>query len=218
MEVVVRVGRFWETVQANIGRRRGQRGSGGRSAGAPVVGEVVGHYWSTLGKPVRKKTYVAAGQEIDVLKWRSESSGQDEVIYATSGASARAFGSHRVEFLVSLSPEEDAVEASLAALATFPLLSGSIGQGETVTLPVPLLPRSACRTYLIAQEANDVIPVLTISDGSHVEFLQVLPIHDSELELKRQYGAEWLLERIRGQRLRISDPRRKAIQHPYVVK
>lgn len=132
---------------------------------------------------------------------------------ALSQASAGvAYDEHRVEFVIGLNPAFDEVGKSLAALATFPLLSGPIGKGETVTLPDPILPGGKMYTYLMIPRVGDFVPKLALDDGSHVETLPVVPMYESELALKKEYGAAWFMRRLTEQGLSISDPFRRPIQ------
>jgi hypothetical protein len=49
---------------------------------------------------------------------------------------------------------------------------------------------------------------LTLADGTHIEFLQALPIFDSEFAFKTDHGAEALLDRWEKSRVPFWDPNR----------
>jgi hypothetical protein len=154
----------------------------------------------------------AVGRQVDVHRWDVESTDEGVTLYGTVGASTRAHDVHRVEFVIGLLPMEDSVALSLAALATFPVLSGPVTVGETVTLPDPVIAGSAAHTYLVVPRKESILPQLGLGDGTHVEFLQVLPIHESELELKQRHSAEWLVSRIFDEGLRLSAPTRPPVK------
>jgi hypothetical protein len=153
----------------------------------------------------------AVGRRIDVHRWDVGSTDEGVTLYGTVGASSRAHAAHRVEFVIGLLPMEDSVALSLAALATFPVFSGPITAGETVTLPDPVMAGSPAHTYLVVSRKESILPQLGLGDGTHIEFLQVLPIHESELELKRRYSAEWLVSRIFDEGLSLSAPTRPPV-------
>lgn len=176
------------------------------------ISEIESYYESLWGAPSGVIPYRAAGCEIRVLKWDADVTDQGVSLYLTSGASGVAHGKHRVEFVIGLNPAFDAVGKSLAALATFPLLSGPIGKGETVTLPDPILPGSKMCTYLVIPRVGDFVSKLALDDGSHVEVLPVAPMYESELALKKEHGAAWFMRRLTEQGLSISDPFRRPIR------
>jgi hypothetical protein len=171
---------------------------------------VARHYRSLWGRPARKLTFGGHGVRIQVHHWRAADTDEGVELYATAGASAaRMDGQHRVEFILGLTSEVDVAE-SLAGLGSFPLLSGEIDKGDTVTLGGPLWPGSECRAYLIIPEVEDYLSPL-VSRRGHVQFLRAMPIFDSEIDLKKEHGAGWLMEELHDQGMRIGDAKRRPV-------
>ncbi|GAA2602678.1 hypothetical protein GCM10010435_97290 [Winogradskya consettensis] len=153
------------------------------------------HYelmWQTPGRVAR---FDILGAPMEVYKWPAESTGEGVALYATNGASAvvASTGGVRVEFFVGLMPEFDDIVSSLSLLGSYPLQGGAASAGDTVTLGDPLWPGAATSTFLLVPQTDWLVEPLPLPDGSHVHFHQVLPISASELALKRQCGAIWLL-------------------------
>ncbi|MEW2145889.1 suppressor of fused domain protein [Micromonospora vinacea] len=133
---------------------------------------------------------------MEVYKWPEEATGEGVTIYATNGASlARpaSSGGRRVEFFVGFSPEFDDIAPSMSLLGSYPQSGGDVSPGQTVTLGGPLWSGAAVSTFLIVPQIEDLLTPLVLPDSTHVHFCQVLPISESELELKRLKGAVWLL-------------------------
>jgi hypothetical protein len=49
------------------------------------------------------------------------------------------------------------------------------------------------RRFLIVRPVAEIIPPVAAPDGIHVEFLQAIPMFESELAYKSKHGAEALL-------------------------
>lgn len=174
--------------------------------------DIAKYYQSLWGKPSRVKTFYPGGYRIRVHKWSAASTDLGVALYATVGASeGRQDTDHRVEFIVGLLPEEDAVMPSLAGLGSFPVAVGPANKGDTVTLGGPLWPGTEMRAFLMVPEVREFIPTLLLKEY-HVEFLRAMPIYDSEIELKKQNDAGWLMEELHSQNVRISNPRRPPVQ------
>ena len=58
-----------------------------------------------------------------------------------------------------------------------------LGDGHTITFEEPLWPGTPMRSLLLARPPEPIIPDLTVDDRVHVEFLQAIPLFDSELAL-----------------------------------
>jgi Suppressor of fused protein (SUFU) len=85
-----------------------------------------------------------------------------------------------------LIPEKDDVASPLAALALYHARKGaSVGHGDTVAAEQPLWPGTEMRRFLVVRPRDDYLPPLNLTDDLHVEFLQAIPIFESELEYKR---------------------------------
>ncbi|MET8907614.1 suppressor of fused domain protein [Micromonospora sp. NPDC004551] len=133
---------------------------------------------------------------MEVYKWPEEATGEGVAVYATNGASvtkSASSGGRRVEFFVGFSPEFDDIAPSMSLLGSYPQHGGDVWPEETVTLGEPLWPGAAVSTFLVIPQIEELLPPLVLPDSSHVHFCQVLPISESELQLKRLNGAVWLL-------------------------
>jgi hypothetical protein len=148
-----------------------------------------------------------------VLKWSAEVSPEGVALYATVGASGRPLPGtdpgHRIEIFTGLLPEQDGIASSLAALALYSAREReAIDHGPTVPASGPLWPGSGMRTYLVMRAREGVLPALDLSDGLHVEFLQALPIFDSERDYKVRHGADALIRLWEEHRVPFWDPTR----------
>jgi hypothetical protein len=154
------------------------------------------------------------GHDVDIWKWNSDRTSQQVNVYATIGASSLVgpggHETHREEYFVGLLPPEDDVARSLALLAVEALSGLDIGHGHSVTFPEPLWPTTDMSSYLILRPGSVIIPELALDDGLHVEFLQAIPVHPSELRFSLDHGASQLLERWKELGVRFWDPSRLA--------
>jgi len=187
----------------------------------PMITEAVRDYCiKKWGMPVKRQWFHNdVGMTVDVFKWTPEATGEGVTTYVTVGASARPMNGwdskHRAEFFVGLKPEQDGVMQRLAMLAAYPAMTGkAVDHGHTVTLDDPLWPGSEMRTFLILRQLDDVLPALLLSGGLHIEFLQVVPIHDSELQFKNVHGVTALFQRWRDVELAFWDPWRDPVPAP----
>ena len=175
-------------------------------------------YVAHWGEPSRKATFRAAGYEIEIFKWDAEANPEGVAIYATIGSSAyHADGSsiHRVEYFTGLLPPNDAVASPLAALALYPIREGAeLDHGHTVPAAGPLWPGTNMRHFLILRPRNEVLPPLVLSEGVHVEFLQAIPLFESELGWKARYGTNALIEHWSKARIPFWDPGRAPCDLP----
>ncbi|WP_084599717.1 suppressor of fused domain protein [Actinoplanes subtropicus] len=156
---------------------------------------VRGYYEAKWGAPNRIARFDAFGHTIEIYKWEPDATGEEVTIYATNGASASRVlpGGHRVEFFVGFHPEFDGIAPALSLLATYPLQEGDLRPGDTVTMGDPLWAGAPASTFLIVPQIEELLEPLLLPDASHVQFCEVLPISETELEIKRQRGAVWLL-------------------------
>jgi hypothetical protein len=151
------------------------------------------------GKPARSSKFELDGYLVDVLKWDAKSNSENVVIYLTVGASAFPLPSgpadHRFEFFTGLLPARDEVANSLAALSLYSVREGvMLAHGHTVPSDVPLWRGSAMSTFLITHPRSDLLPQLESPDGTKVEFLQAIPIFESERSYKKVHGVDALME------------------------
>lgn len=150
-----------------------------------------------------------------VLRWAEGNNPLGVSLYATIGASTHAmcgveFG-HRVEFVLGLSPDVEEVAESLATLASYPYRRGeALGSGHTVSLARPLWRGARVTSFLLSEQRKmKVVPPLLLSSaGTHVEFLQAIPIFEEEREYVRTARGETLLSRFERMQVRFWDPNR----------
>ncbi len=74
-----------------------------------------------------------------------------------------------------------------------------------------LLPGTDLRWFLVLRPVGDIIPPLELPDGMHVEFLQAIPIFESELAYKAAHGAEALLSLWEEEQVPFWDPGRSPV-------
>jgi hypothetical protein len=137
---------------------------------------------------------------IRVLKWDAGTNGEGVAMYATLGASTWSLAgrdrSHRVEFFVGLAPAQDGIARALAALGLYGVRDEvALDHGHTVPGGGPLWPGSAMRSFLVLRPLAGFLEPLAPSDGLHVEFLQAVPIYESEKAFKSEHGVDSLLRR-----------------------
>ena len=91
------------------------------------------------------------------------------------------YSSQRAEFLLGLRPGQDAVASPFAALGLYGRRTGVIvAGGHTVPSDGPLWPGLEMIAFQVRDQVA-VIPKVQLWDGSHVHFLQAIPLHESEL-------------------------------------
>ncbi len=155
----------------------------------PEPDELLELYLAKWGAPSRNARFEVDGLEIEIFKWNADANPEGVNLYATMGASARVMADrdpdHRVEFFVGLMPAKDDVASPLAALALYPTRERvTLDHGHTVPAEGLLWAGTDMRRFLVVRPVGDIIPPLELSDGLHVEFLQAIPIFDSELAYK----------------------------------
>lgn len=168
-------------------------------------------YLARWGEPSRKASFQVGESDVDVWKWAADATSEGVCLYATMGASDRPMvgrdSKHRIEFFVGLLPEMDAVASPLAALALHSTREGvAVDHGHTVPVDGQLWPGTAMNRFLVVRPVGDIIEPLTLVDGTHIEFLQALPIFESEAAYKATHGAEALLARWERSQVAFWDP------------
>jgi hypothetical protein len=152
---------------------------------------------------------------VEIYKWNAATNGEGVDLYATLGASAEdmpgPMSGHRVEYFVRLWPGSDEIASPLAALAQFARReSETVDHGYTVPAGGPLWPGTEMNGFLVLRQVAEILPALNLPGGIHVEFLQGVPIFDSELRFKAAHGTEALLQLWGRARTPFWDPRRRA--------
>jgi hypothetical protein len=178
-----------------------------------IVDAVRDLYIARWGEPSRKAAFRVAGLEIEVYRWNAEANPEEVTLYATIGSSAHRMAArdtkHRVEYFLGLLPPRDAVASPLAALALYSKREGvAVGHGDTVSVDGPLWPGTDMRRFLVLRPLSNVISPLELADGMHVEFMQAIPIFESELAYKARHSAKGLVEHWQRARVAFWDPGR----------
>jgi hypothetical protein len=155
-------------------------------------------YRAHWGEPMRQASFEVGERKIEVSKWAADATLEGVALYATIGASARPMAGcdpkHRVEFFVGLVPERDEVASALAALGLYSEREAvAIDHGHTVTADGPLWSGTTMRAFLVVRPLRDFLPALKFTEGLHVDFLQAVPIFDSERAFSAEHGAEELV-------------------------
>jgi hypothetical protein len=168
--------------------------------GMTVVGAVRDLYRAHSGEPTRQALFEVGEFAIEIYKWAADANPEGVALYATLGASACPMAGrdpkHRVEFFLGLVPERDEVASALAALGLYSAREGvALDHGHTVPAEGPLWPGTKMRTFLVLRPLKDFFPPLELPDGLHVDFLQAVPLFDSERAFKSEHGTEALLNR-----------------------
>lgn len=163
-----------------------------------ITGAVRDLYIARWGEPSRQAAFRVAGLEVAVCKWDADASTEGVTIYATIGSSAYAMAGRdpkrRVEYFLGLMPPQDAVASPLAALALYAERERvAVGHGDTVPAEGPLWPGTDMHRFLVLRPLGDIISPLELRDGMHVEFMQAIPIFESEAAYKARHSATGLL-------------------------
>jgi hypothetical protein len=184
-----------------------------------IVDDVEQRYLNVLGEPSRRASFRTDDRRVDVWKWDPSERTKFVTIYASIGASAHALHEdeplHRVEVFAGLAPPNDDVASSLAAVALEPMRTNSpLGHGITVSYPDPLWPATEMRSFLVLHPRVALIESLRRPGGMHVEFLQIVPVHSSEVEHVVSHGVDSLLDMWEASRLMFWDPDRAPVPAP----
>jgi hypothetical protein len=179
-----------------------------------VITEAVeAHYLQCWGPPTRRAMFRRGGYSIEVYKWPVDATNEGVALYATAGVSQHRMEGvppdHRVEFFVGLNPERDEIASPLAGLALFAFEERvPLGHGHTVPISKPLWPGSRMSAFLILHPVSEILPPLHAANGIHVEFLQVIPIYESEVAYKAEHQTEGLVALWRKANIRFWNPDR----------
>ncbi|MCL1872447.1 MAG: suppressor of fused domain protein [Promicromonosporaceae bacterium] len=138
--------------------------------------------------------------------------GDDLWTYVSIGNWAwESDGGRGLEFvLATATPTERAVE--LLAWNSWYDRTGTLGLGHTVPIGEPWLPGSACDHWLISPP-YPWGPELEVAhiEGTHVDFLWLVPITASERDFKAEHGQEQLEQRFEAAAIRFWDPQRVTV-------
>jgi hypothetical protein len=178
------------------------------------------HYLQQFGKSTRTATFRrGGGVSVDIYKWDANATSEGVALYATAGASRYAMqgvpADHRVEFFVGLNPARDEIGGALAALAMYAVEEQvAIGHGHTVPAGKPLWPGTEMSSFLVMRPLSEVVAPMRLPDGTHIEFLQAIPVYASEVAFKAQHKAEDLLALWQKSKVPFWNPERVAEPTP----
>jgi suppressor of fused protein SUFU len=173
------------------------------------------HYLELWGQPSRRAEHIFKGQPFEVWKWDADRIAEGVTLYTTIGASSYPLpgwpSSHRFELFLGLQPPEDGVAMALAGAASFTFRTEKLLEpGHTVTFSdMPLWPTTAMQTFLVRQPREWNVPTLRGPNDLHVEFWQLLPLYETELQFHRRHGAD-ALQRWEEAQVPFWDPHRRA--------
>ena len=181
--------------------------------------KILERYETQFGVPSRRARFDVDNHRMEICKWSAESSGEGVAIYATLGASGRPPHAlpttHRHEYFIGLNPERDDVARALAVLGIHEARQREeLDHGHALTLDWPLWEGAQFRTFLVMRQRGEIIPTLSLPDGLHVEFLQAIPVFDSELDFKRIHGVDALVRHWADGQVAFWDPMRVAEPSP----
>ena len=174
------------------------------------------HYTRLWGQPSRTASFHLRDRSVDVWKWDADKNPEQVNIYVTLGASQEPApghdANHRFEFFTGLKPAQDAIAGPLAMLGFEATLNRvELGHGHSVTFPEPLWAGTQMRSFFLIRPLVEIVPTLLESDGLHIEFLQAIPVFESEVTYKAEHKAEALLDRWRAASVPFWDPNRSPV-------
>lgn len=181
-----------------------------------ILDEVRDHYLAAFGPPTGSDAIRRDGVDIEICRWPAPP-GYPGTLVATLGGAAvispPPFESHRLEFYALLSPSLPLIGHVLADLATYPLSErAGLGDSHTVDFQRPLSDLNGMHHVLLIRPNDDFLPSLTstVSDV-HVEFLEVIPVFESEVVFKKKHGVGVLFETWEGRDVPFWNPGRPEI-------
>jgi hypothetical protein len=155
-------------------------------------------YVARWGKPTRTALFKAEKYAVEVLTWDAEANREGVALYATVGASSLTLEGRppeqRSEFFTGLQPARDEIAGALAALSLYGVREGVVlHHGHTVPSEEPLWTGSQMSTLLVVRARPGFLPPLVLPDELLVEFLQAIPIFETERAYKKVHGVEALM-------------------------
>ena len=178
-----------------------------------VVETVRDSFRDRWGKPAAMSQFKVGKVSLEVWQWNARSNPENVVLYVTVGASSWPLTGRepnvRMEFFTALQSARDEVVNSLAALAAHAVRDGvTLDHGDAIPCGEPLWRGSAMTSFLVARARPGFLPPLETPDGIAVQFLQAIPIYESERAYAREQGADALLECWTEAHTRYLDPDR----------
>jgi hypothetical protein len=162
--------------------------------------EIQSHYEATFGPSSGEKSFDSDGAEITVVRLPAPGADLSHHLYATVGGSRYplpgAPDGHRLEFYAELVPDVSNIGRVLAVLAMYPIREGlALGDSHTVDIQRPVSALSLMHQVLLFRPSNEFLsPLVSKVSGIHVDFLQVVPVYESEVSFKQRHGLRALFK------------------------
>lgn len=170
--------------------------------------ESLGQLPTAWGRPSRSARFETRNNAVNVHKFEARATGQGVVLYVTV-TEGNLPAAHRVEFVLGLLTARDDVASPLAALAIYNLRA-SLHHGDTVPASGPLWRGTSMRRFLVMDQRTPVVGPFATEDA-RTDVLQVIPLYESEVDLKAKLGADGMLQTMLDQRIGFWDPDRPPI-------
>lgn len=133
-----------------------------------------------------------------VREWEAESNRLKIHFYATYGMSLRALrgeSSHGNELYSGVSEASPGYVKAIAELATNARNSGIIFQDyQILNLEFPIFEKHDFTGWIFFDRSENLLPILNLSNGTHVTFLDVAPIFPAEVDHAQMQGVNALLD------------------------
>lgn len=164
-----------------------------------LIVAITGHLEALWGEPARAAWFQREdGRSYAISKWLPAVTKEGVFLYVTTGASLSPGtggpSDHRTEFFLGLDEEVDGVAPTLAAVASYAADRGvDLGHGHTIPAGGSLWTGTEMDHILILRQRREVVPSVRL-DATHVEFLQAVPLYQSERDRKVKLGLDGFLE------------------------
>ncbi len=204
-----------EKIECVISKRKhlDQAGHGHLTESHYRIEELDQHYERFWGASLARLLPPPAGTQnqlparFRVLKYYS--GARQFWVYATAGMSE----GNSLELHLLTSAEEDAIHVeTLSAVAHYHLFGHEVRLGDSVNIGRPWLPGSSCTRGLLSLPYLDG-PDLEYfhSAGCSIRCLWLIPVTESEIDFRRQFGTEALEERLERAGFNYLDPARQSV-------
>ena len=172
---------------------------------------VKAYYVRKYGDPEREAEFsVRDGKRIEVYKWNEKQTDEGVTIYATAGANNwLGDGKAGCEFFIGLTPEADDIVEAVAEVGVDGNGTNEIpSSGDSITLSCPLWTGTKAKTFMFTC-GHEILPPIQ-ANGKSIEFVQLVPLFDSELRFKKENGEAALWEKFRQNVVPYWDPTRRS--------
>jgi hypothetical protein len=172
------------------------------------------HYLSAFGESTGERTFESDGRGVDVLRYKAPDAGPGDHVYATLGGAQYplpgASAAHRLEFYAQLIPDVPNIGRVLATLAMYPERElVALSDSHSVDIQRPVSQFSEMHQVLLFRPSVEFLAPLELRGGEfHIEFLEVVPVYESEVQYKREHGMGALFDMWEGKRVEFWNPGR----------